>query len=89
MTFDRKLSLASAWLVIFFVYLVTIIISPLLYLIIGQLDLSFFKAGLVIVAPVTVLVFLSIVGGLLGDKYQFKWLVTLGITIMGLVFLAG
>jgi MFS family permease len=89
MVVGRILPLASAWLTIFFVYLLTIIISPLLYLIIGQLHLTFFEAGLVIVAPVTVLVFLSVLGGLLGDKYQFKWLVTLGITIMGLVFLAG
>ena len=80
----RALSLASAWLTIFFVYLLTIIISPLLYLIINQLHLTFFEAGFVLVAPVTVLVFLSVLGGLLGDKYQFKWLVALAIGIMGL-----
>ena len=78
------LSLASAWLTIFFVYLLTIIISPLLYLIINQLHLTFFEAGFVIVAPVTVLIFLSVLGGLPGDKYQFKWLVAFAIGIMGL-----
>ena len=84
MVVGRILPLASAWLTIFFVYLLTIIISPLLYLIIGQLHLTFFEAGLVIVAPVTVLVFLSVLGGLLGDKYQIKWLIAFAIGIMGL-----
>ena len=84
MKLQQILSLASTWLTIFFVYLITIIISPLLYLIVGELSLSFFEAGIVVVTPVAVLIFLSIIGGLLGEKYQFKWLVAFAIGLLGL-----
>ncbi len=83
MQLQQILSLASAWLTIFFVYLITIIISPLLYLIVGELSLTFFEAGMVVVTPVAVLIFLSIIGGLLGEKYQFKWLVAFAIGLLG------
>ncbi len=62
----------------------TIVVSALLPKIQNSLQLTFTEAGLVVVMPLTMLIFLSLAGGLLGDRYGYRRFVSIAIAVVAL-----
>lgn len=81
---NRTITLLCSWLLIFAAYSSVLCVSPILDLIIKELDLTASQAGLLFSAPVITLALVAFIGGFLGDKIGPRKTAGLGAVLLSL-----
>lgn len=80
----KLIILICSWLVIFAAYISVLCVSPVLNIIINELNLTSSQAGFLYSAPVITLAIFAFIGGFLGDNIGPRTVAGLGITVLSI-----
>jgi len=81
---NKIITLIGSWLVIFAAYIAVLCVSPVLGMIVEELQLTSSQAGLLFSAPVITLAIFAFIGGFLGDNIGPRMIAGLGMTLLAI-----